>query len=63
MQTKLILRLDEELVERAKFYAAEHGKSVSQLVADYFRFLDAHPAPAAPTARRWATKLKPLKGC
>lgn len=41
MQTKLTLRLDEELIERAKLYAKEVGNSVSQLVADYFSLLDA----------------------
>ena len=39
MQTKLTLRLDDELIEEAKSYAARAGKSVSQIVADYFRLL------------------------
>lgn len=39
--TKLTLRLDAELISRAKNYALEHERSVSQLVADYF----AHLAP------------------
>lgn len=39
MQTKLTLRLEEQLIEQAKSYAAEAGKSVSQIVADYFRLL------------------------
>ncbi len=40
MQTKLTLRLDARLVETAKAYARHHGKSVSQVVADYFTALD-----------------------
>ncbi|MFN3982345.1 MAG: DUF6364 family protein [Caldilinea sp.] len=40
MQTKLTLRLDERLIASAKAYAQQHGKSVSQLVADYFAALD-----------------------
>lgn len=36
MQTKLTLRLEDELIEQAKIYAKQSGKSVSQLVADYF---------------------------
>ena len=40
MQTKLTLRLDDELIDRAKEYAARTGRSVSQLVADYFALLD-----------------------
>jgi hypothetical protein len=39
MQTKLTLRLDDELIDRAKSYAQQRGRSVSQLVADYFELL------------------------
>lgn len=39
MQTKLTLRLEDQLIEHAKLYAAQAGKSVSQIVADYFRLL------------------------
>ena len=38
MNTKLTLRLDENLIKSAKNYASSSGKSVSQLVADYFLF-------------------------
>ena len=41
MQTKLTLRLEDELIERAKDYAKGAGSSVSQLVAEYFAVLDA----------------------
>jgi hypothetical protein len=41
MQTKLTLRLEDELIDQAKSYAARSGKSVSQVVADYFRLLPA----------------------
>lgn len=40
MQTKLTLRLEDKLIERAKRYAEASGKSVSQIVADYFAVLD-----------------------
>jgi hypothetical protein len=40
MQTKLTLRLEDTLIQRAKFYAKSSGKSVSQIVADYFILLD-----------------------
>ncbi|USE35715.1 DUF6364 family protein [Endozoicomonas sp. SCSIO W0465] len=33
---KLTLRMEPEQVQKAKAYAAHHGKSLSQLVADYF---------------------------
>jgi replicative DNA helicase len=39
MQTKLTLRLEDQLIEQAKSYAAQAGKSVSQVVADYFKLL------------------------
>jgi hypothetical protein len=37
METKLTLRLDEELIEAAKKEARDRGTSLSQMVADYFR--------------------------
>jgi hypothetical protein len=39
MQTKLTLRLENQLIDQAKLYAAQAGKSLSQLVADYFKLL------------------------
>lgn len=44
MQTKLTLRLDAALIEQAKEQARRNGKSLSQLVADYFVQLEAAPA-------------------
>ena len=40
MQAKLTLRLDEQLIENAKRVAKQSGKSLSQMVADYFVQLD-----------------------
>jgi hypothetical protein len=42
--TKLTLRLPDSLIERAKSFSQVSGKSVSQIVADYFSSL---PAPKA----------------
>jgi len=39
MKSKLTLRLDDDLKERAKQLAEERGISVSRLVEDYFRLL------------------------
>jgi hypothetical protein len=39
MKSKLTLRLDDDLKERAKQLADERGVSVSRLVEDYFRLL------------------------
>ena len=36
MNTKLTLRLDDQLIASAKEYSAKTGKSVSKIVADLF---------------------------
>jgi Family of unknown function (DUF6364) len=41
MNTKLTLRLDDKLIARAKRHSAESGKSLSQLVSDFFALIDA----------------------
>ena len=46
MNTKLTLRLDDELIRAAKRHAGKSGKSVSRLVADYFALIDAETVPA-----------------
>ena len=48
MQTKLTLRLDEELIARAKEHAKRTGRSVSQMVADYFALLESAPGLTEP---------------
>jgi hypothetical protein len=48
MQTKLTLRLEQRLIRRAKAYARRAGKSVSELVADFFGRLDA-PTERSPS--------------
>lgn len=39
MQTKLTLRLDDDLIKKAKRISNQKGKSLSKLVAEYFSFL------------------------
>jgi len=39
MNTKLTLRLDDDLIKSAKEYAAITGKSVSRIVADLFEII------------------------
>lgn len=54
MQTKLTLRLDARLIQRAKRYAKRSGKSVSTVVADYFSALGTpldDPAQLPPKVR------------
>lgn len=46
MNTKLTLRMDDRLIEKAKRYAERSGKSVSRIVADYFAAIESdtnHP--------------------
>ena len=43
MQTKLTLRLESELIEQAKAHAKQQGKSLSQIVADYFMIFTERP--------------------
>jgi hypothetical protein len=53
MNTKLTLRLDDSLIANAKTYAAQEGRSLSDLVAAYFAALGKNsPALAIPSAAR-----------
>jgi hypothetical protein len=60
MNTKLTLRLDEILIGRAKKYARYKGKSISQIVGDYFNAIQGSPQKRPP-------KIGPithqLRGC
>jgi len=59
MQTKLTLRIDDELIDRAKSYARRSGKSVSQLVADYLEML---PEPHRSQPRPLTPILESVRG-
>jgi len=45
MHRKLTLRLDDALIETAKRASRKAGKSVSQMVADYFALIERGLAP------------------
>ncbi len=63
MNTKLTLRLDDRLIDRAKRYSERSGKSVSQLVADYFALIDAdEPVAGAEITPRVRAMIGSLKG-
>ncbi|HEY5113772.1 MAG TPA: DUF6364 family protein [Coriobacteriia bacterium] len=51
MNTKLTLRMDDALIERAKQYSDRSGKSLSRLVSEFFSAIDAPAAPADLTPR------------
>lgn len=66
MLTKLTLRMDDNLIESAKEYSAQTGKSVSRIVADFFEIIKNEKIKKedhlAPTVRslRGILKGKPL---
>lgn len=45
MHTKLTLRLDDRLIAQAKDYARDTGKSLSQIVAEYFSAITSRDQP------------------
>ncbi len=53
MQTKLTLRIEDSFIDRAKDEAAKRGKSVSELVAEFFDSL-------GPSARIGLTAYAPI---
>ena len=60
MQTKLTLRLEDHLIEQAKYYAAQSGKSVSQIVSDYFKLLTSPGTQALSPSTPITTSLRGL---
>ena len=63
MNTKLTLRMDEDVIRGAKRYSAEVGKSVSQLVEDYLAVLSRRsPQPPGELPPRVARLHGSLKG-
>lgn len=51
MNTKLTLRIDDALIDKARRFSAESGKSISQLVAEYFALLESSRVGPEPTPR------------
>ena len=60
MQTKLTLRLEDHLIEQAKSYAAHAGKSVSQIVSDYFKLLTSEKIKQVPPSTPITQSLRGL---
>lgn len=61
MRTKLTLRLNDRLVAQAKDYARDAGKSLSQIVAEYFSVMTLPRQPdctETPTVARLRGVLK-----
>jgi hypothetical protein len=51
MNAKLTLRLDDRLITSAKRHSAESGRSISQLVADFFALIDTESGDVEVTPR------------
>jgi len=66
MNTKLTLRLDEDLIQKAKRYSDASGKSLSKLVADYFALIESSPnkrgGALPPKVRALLGALAPASG-
>jgi hemerythrin superfamily protein len=39
MNTKLTLTLEKEIIEQAKKYASDKGRSLSEMVENYFKYI------------------------
>lgn len=63
MNKKLTLRLDDRLIDRAKRYSDRSGKSISQLVSDYFALIETdEPIPGTELTPRVRAMIGSLKG-
>lgn len=61
MQTKLTLRMDVEIIRDAKAAAREMGKSLSQMVEDFFAALT--KAKGSRKRGELTPTVRALKGC
>lgn len=61
METKLTLKMDEQVIEQAKLFAREKGSSLSRLVESYLRQLTAKvqddPTELSPLVKSMTVKL------
>ena len=59
MDTKLTLNIDREIVKKAKSYASRRGRSLSDLVENYFKALT---HKTAPSGMEFTPKVKSMLG-
>jgi hypothetical protein len=60
MNTKLTLTIDKEIIAQAKKYATEKGRSLSDMVENYFKFLTESKLEEKPETL--SPRVKRLKG-
>ena len=61
MSTKLTLTVDKQVIEEAKKYAKEQGRSLSNLIEDYLKLL-IEPPSLANDEFEYSPIVKSLKG-
>lgn len=62
---KLTLRLEEEMIEKAKRFALDHGTSVSRMVASFFDSLETQSSSSTqhgPITNRLRGSMMPEQG-
>ena len=63
MNTKLTLSLEKELIEQAKKFAREQNRSLSEIVANYFKALTReNTLTSSEKEEELSPRLKSLKG-
>jgi hypothetical protein len=60
MNTKLTLTLEKQVIDQAKKYAADQGKSLSEMVESYFRYIT-ESSPKLNTGRL-SPRVEKLRG-
>jgi len=61
LKTKLTLRLDKEVIEKAKEYSSKRGESVSGIVEKFFKAVSVKEEEITPTVRKLKGLLKDLQ--
>ena len=61
MKTKLTLRLEKELIEKAKEYSSKRGESISKLVEKFFYAVAYEGSEITPTVKRLKGFVKNTK--
>ena len=60
MQTKLTLRMDKSLIERAKKFAHEHDTSLSRIVSNHFSQIIEQEDQSSTDDEEWKKSLPPI---
>ncbi|MGL1888937.1 MAG: DUF6364 family protein [Reichenbachiella sp.] len=60
MNTKLTLTLEKEIIEQAKRYASSKGRSLSEMVENYFKYIT--DSKAEDEKEQLSPRIKKLRG-